>query len=197
MLCVASTTAAARAARAQPSTDRLPQGSPGRRIEVSAGGELWPQLFGYRSEGKDESVVAALAAVRWQTESALGVRALAWGIRNHREASYGQSGPTIVSTHTILGVGAAADAFLSLGGRVSLAPSIGLGVAPWVRGTSGTSGTSGGTNTSTGRGIFWMLGLALRVGPVVVEQHVVALGGSRLADPPKPKYLPFTVGWRF
>ena len=174
------------------------------RVELSAGAEVLPGLTsGTARSGRP---FVASAAARWQTDAAVGIRAAGWWLRRGSESHFeGESYSSHADvTEQLFGVVLSGDLAWSAG-PVTIGPSAGLGLAPRVtnrwhsieRGRSGpgTVQEDRGEVRSTGRS--WTLGLALRVGHLVVEQHAVGLLGAERAVYESREFYPLTVGWRF
>jgi hypothetical protein len=84
------------------------------------------------------------------------------------------------------------------GTSISLAPSGGLGFAPYVRHhRTDTTFAQFVKPVTTARGAMWTLGLALRWRRLVLEQHVIVLFGAEEAVSVNKEYYPITLGWRF
>lgn len=161
-------------------------------LEISAGTQLLD--FGWE-DAKSGRVLAASAAMRWVPPGSMaGLRVTAWWIQRNDAARHGYPLSTN-AMHRVLGVAISGDMHRRLGANVSIAPSLGLGLAPSVHSTDDTFQPSGGSATSSGS--LWTLGLAVRAGPVVIEQHLIGLLGAERAIPWSREYFPLTLGIRF
>lgn len=90
-------------------------------------------------------------------------------------------------------------AFQIPGTSFTVAPSGGLGLAPYARhralGTSTFPQPAQPLTTASGG--IWNLGLALRWRRLVLEQHIVVPFGAEEAISVNKEYYPITLGWRF
>lgn len=200
-LALAALLAPPRAA-AQPSTARLDEE---RRwsTEVSLGREtpLFDGGVTYSAEGAH--AWAGMVARRWApSEAPVGVRVTGWWLQRHAERTEA-GGPGTQDRfeidERIAAVGVAADVAIRLGSRVRLSPSLGVGVVPFAHTRSDytfSDGTHGRASyRSTGR--LWSAGLAVRVGRLVLEQHLIGLLGAHHVGAVRREYYPLTLGWRF
>lgn len=196
--CVAALLAAAPAAHAQ-STDRLDPVTRPLRLEVSLGIEAVPLPFpGAAPGGTGGTVLAGVVAPRWQGDGPAGIRASAWWIQRRMESRDAASRDRLIA-FTLSG-----DVALRVWRRVTVAPSLGLGMVPSARAvrtvsrsSAGAPGTTAARLSQTGSGTMWTAGLAVRAGRLVVEQHLLGLLGAEEAIREHREYYPITIGWRF
>ncbi|HSQ30318.1 MAG TPA: hypothetical protein VLN49_10735 [Gemmatimonadaceae bacterium] len=186
LLALATSTVMGQSTRRE-SLDRRPW-----RVEVSGGTEVGP-LAGWTTTRQAGDVRTVMAAARWQSDDLLGARIGAWWIHG-RNPGYDNS------VDEVLAVSGAVDLAVPIPGTsFSVAPSGGLGFAPYARhhalGTSSVPQPAQQVRTASGG--IWSLGLALRWRRLVLEQHVVVLFGAEEAISVNKEYYPITLGWRF
>jgi hypothetical protein len=99
-----------------------------------------------------------------------------------------------VSQH-VLGAAFAADVEIPIAKDAAVAPFAGVGLAPYVHASA--PHYSYYQHEGTGSGTLWTLGLSLRVGKLLVQQHLIGLLGADFTIPEYREYYPLTIGWRF
>jgi hypothetical protein len=166
---------------AQPSTDALQPAGRNWFAQITAGSA------GNRAR-------AALASIDWEPSGITGIRAMGWWLQRDAGGDYFSA--------RVFAVAMAADLRLVLvRGSITLTPSVGFGIAPWVKGTirSTTYQTGGGTpttNTQTQSGNIWLGGVALRVKHFVIERSVVEVVGVTGVGA-QHTYTPLMIGLRY
>lgn len=188
---------------AQPSTARLEE-EPRWSTELSIGRET-PLLDGVfaHSGGDGMPALAAIVARRWAPSgSPVGVRATGWWLRRQGAWSvdYGDGPPFRYEVEeTLAALGLAVDLGFRFGSRVRVAPALGVGLVPVARSRTATTSPNGERSDTegSGSGRMWSAGLAVRVGRLVLEQHVIGLLGASHIGAVRREYFPLTIGWRF
>lgn len=174
-------------------TDRLER--PERPVMFEVGGGLQLLDFGW-SDAAIGRVGAAVVAARWRPPGAMaGLRASAWWIQRSDAARWGSRSSAGV-THRLLGLTVSGDVQQRLGSRVTIAPSLGFGLAPSVSSSDEPRWDPRDTGRASTSGTLWTFGVALRASRVVVEQHLIGLLGGE-AIPNSREYFPFTISIRF
>lgn len=161
------------------------------RFEPSGGAEVGP-LAGWTTTRRAGDVRAFSAAARWRSDDLLGARIGSWWIHG-RNPGYNSS------VDDVLALSGDVDLALSIPGTpITIAPSGGLGFAPYARHHRTDTALAQPTKSvTTASGAIWTLGLALRWRRLVLEQHVVVLFGAEEAISVNKEYYPLTLGWRF
>jgi hypothetical protein len=177
-------------------TDRLER--PERPVMFEVGGGMQLLSFGW-SDAAIGRVVAGVVSARWRPPGATaGLRASAWWIQRGEAKRLGYP-LSMDATHRILGLTVSGDVQKKLGSNVTIAPSIGLGLAPSVHSSDDSfanpaAAPDGGVSSS---GSLWTLGVALRASRVVVEQNFIGLLGADRGIPYGREYFPLTISIRF
>lgn len=153
--------------------------------------------YDYYGATRSRALVAR-AAVDWELDSHIGMRAMAWWIQHG--AGDGQN----VTSSRLAALTASVDFLLNVEpGKFAIVPSVGLGFAPWIRSTysypsyaaDGTPQQESSTVASSGK--VWVIGIAARFRHVVIEQSLVGLVGDQGVFASQSTYYPLMVGVRF
>ena len=186
-LLAVATSAAMGQSTSRESLDRRPW-----RVELSGGAEVGP-LAGWTTTREAGDVRTLMAAARWQSDDLLGARIGTWWI--HGRNAQGDN-----SVDDVFAISGALDLAIPIPGTsVTVAPSGGLGVAPYARhhvlGTAALPQPARPVTTANGG--IWNVGLALRWRRLVLEQDIIVLFGAEEAISSNKEYYPVTLGWRF
>jgi hypothetical protein len=176
---------------AQPRTERLRSSE--WTFEGGVGAEMLRTLFVTAQPSSVGTVTAAYVAVsRYFHDSPVAMRLGAWLIgRRGRTAT----NPPAQYTHSVFGIILGTHSAIPIGSSMSIAPSVGLGVAPSVRASRSMTGDGMFEGSSSAK--LWTMGMAWRKGRLTIEQHLIALIGADLTVSQHREYYPLTIGWRF
>lgn len=175
-------------------TDRLER--PERPVMIEVGGGLQLLSFGW-SEAAIGRVGAGVIAARWRPSGAeAGLRASAWWVQRSDAARW-DSRRSAGVTHRLLGLTVSGDVQRRLGAGVSIAPSLGIGLAPSVYSSDDPRYDPSDTGKAPTSGTLWTVGVALRASRVVVEQNFIGLLRADRTIPYGREYFPLTLSIRF
>ena len=174
------------------------------RIEVSGGGQIQSRSESH-GNARHNSVVAATVALRKGLSESVAVRLTSLFLA--RNAGDGFSSPTFSYqldredriAALIVSVGGAARIW----GDLTIEPSLGAGVAPYVHRDQRTlRATSAGTPTTetlarTAVGWVWAAGIRAQYRALFVEQGVSVIQGADHVISQAGAYFPLTIGWCF
>jgi hypothetical protein len=169
---------------------------PERPVMIEVGGGLQLLNFGW-SDAAIGRVGAGIVAARWRPPgAAAGLRASALWIQRSDATRWDSRSSTGV-THRILGLAVSGDVQRRLGSGLTIAPSLGIGLAPSVYSSDEPRWDPSDTGKAPTSGTLWTLGVALRASRVVVEQHFIGLLGADRTIPYGREYFPLTLSIRF